>query len=87
MRPPTQVLKDLLFKLTALLTAEISPMNQAQHNAEIAKLRDEVAQAKKTWQRRMLGWQRSELLWMLRHNGSRLVPSGARWIKTLQIKS
>ena len=33
-------------KLTDLLTAEVNPVNQAQHNAEIAKLRDEVAQAK-----------------------------------------
>ena len=46
MRPPAQVLTDFLDKLTTLLTAEVSPANQAQHNMEIAKLRDEVAQAK-----------------------------------------
>ena len=37
---------DLLDKLAALSTAKVSPANQARHNAEIAKLRDEVAQAK-----------------------------------------
>ena len=46
MRPPAQVLSDLLDTLATLLTAEVNPVNQAQHNAEVAKLRDEIAQAK-----------------------------------------
>ena len=38
MRPPAQVLSDLLDTLTALLTTKVNPTNQAQHNAEVAKL-------------------------------------------------
>ena len=45
-RPPTQVLMALMDKLTALLTAVANPANQAQHDAEVGKLRDEVALAK-----------------------------------------
>ncbi len=45
-RPPTQVLSDLLDTLTTLLTAEVNPTNQDQHNAEVEKLRDQIAQAK-----------------------------------------
>ena len=41
--PPAQVLSDLLDALTTLLTAEVTPANQTQHNAEVAKLRDEIA--------------------------------------------
>ena len=37
---------DLLDKLTALLIAEVSLADQAQHNTEIGKLCDEVALAK-----------------------------------------
>ena len=44
--PLAQVLTDLLDNVTTLLTAEVNPTNQVQHNAEIAKLRDERAQAK-----------------------------------------
>ena len=40
-RPPAQVLSDLLDTLTTLLAAEVNPANQAQHNAEVAKLRDD----------------------------------------------
>ena len=43
---PAQVLTDLLDNLTALLAAEVNPGNQVQHNAEVAKLRDEIVQAK-----------------------------------------
>ena len=46
MRPPAQVLTDLLDKLTTLLTAVVYPADQDQHNAVVAKLRDEIAQAK-----------------------------------------
>ena len=46
MRPPAQDLTNLLDNLTTLLTLEVNPANQVQHNAEVAKLRDEIAQAK-----------------------------------------
>ena len=45
-RPPAQVLTDLLDNLTTLLAANVNPANQDQHNTEVAKLRDEIAQAK-----------------------------------------
>ena len=45
-RLPAQVLFDLLDTLTTLLIAEVNPRNQTQHNAEVAKLQDEIAQAK-----------------------------------------
>ena len=44
--PPSQVLSNLLDALTTLLTAEVNPVNQAQHNTEVRKLCDEIAQAK-----------------------------------------
>ena len=59
-RPPTQVLSDLLDALTTLLTAEVNPVNQTQHNADVAKLRDEITQAKEELTRRTPGWQQSE---------------------------
>ena len=46
MHPPAQVLTDLVDKLTALITTVVNPANQDQHNAAVAKLRDEIAQAK-----------------------------------------
>ena len=46
MRPLAQVLTDLVDKLTALITTVVNPVDQDQHNAAIAKLRDEIAQAK-----------------------------------------
>ena len=46
MRLPAQVLTDLMDNLTTLLTVEVNPTNQVQHNAEVAKLRDEIAQDK-----------------------------------------
>ena len=45
-RPPAQVLMALMDKMTALLTAMVNPTDQAQHDAEVARLREEVAQAK-----------------------------------------
>ena len=36
----------LMDKLTDLSIAMVNPANQAQHDAEVAKLRDEVALAK-----------------------------------------
>ena len=44
-RPPAQVLSNLLDALATLLPAEVNPVNQTQHNADVAKLRDEIAQA------------------------------------------
>ena len=35
-RPPAQVLMDLMDKLTALLTATVVPANQSEHEAEVA---------------------------------------------------
>ena len=46
MRPPTQVLIDLMDKLTALLTAMVSPANKDEHDTEVARVREEIAQAK-----------------------------------------
>ena len=46
MRPPAQVFSNLQDALTTLLTVEVKPANQAQHNAEVTKLPDELAQAK-----------------------------------------
>ena len=45
-RPPTQVLTDLLDALATLMEVEVTLDNQEQHKAKIAKLRDEIAQAK-----------------------------------------
>lgn len=44
-RPPTQVLSDL-FDALAVLLAEVNPTNQDEHNAEIAKVKDHITQAK-----------------------------------------
>ena len=46
MRPPTQVLIDLMDKLTALLTATVIPANKAEHDAKVERVREEIAQAK-----------------------------------------
>ena len=46
MRQPAQVLSELLEALATLLMVEVTPTNQAQHNMDVAKLRDEIAQAK-----------------------------------------
>ena len=45
-RPPAQVLSELLDALATLLVAEVTPATQAQHKVEVVKLRDEIAQAK-----------------------------------------
>ena len=45
-RPPAQVLIDLMDKLSALLTATIIPANKDEHDAEVARVREEIAQAK-----------------------------------------
>ena len=45
-RPPAQVLSNLLDALATLLAAEVTPATQAQHKVDVAKLRDEIAQAK-----------------------------------------
>ena len=46
MRPPAQVLIDLMDKLTTLLTATVIPANKDQHDAEVARVREEITQAK-----------------------------------------
>ena len=43
---PDQVLMDLTDKLTTLLTAIVSPTDQASHDAEVAQLKLDMAQAK-----------------------------------------
>ena len=45
-RPPTQVLIDLMDKLTTLLTATVIPANKDEHDAEVARVCEEIAQAK-----------------------------------------
>ena len=45
-RPPAQVLIDLMDRLTTLLTAIVIPADQAGHDAEVARVREEVARAK-----------------------------------------
>ena len=45
-RPPAQVLIDLMDKLTALLTAMVIPANKDEHDAEVARVREEIARAK-----------------------------------------
>ena len=43
---PVQVLSDLFDTLATLLAAEVNPVKQDQHNAEVAKVKDQIAQAK-----------------------------------------
>ena len=45
-RPPAQVLIDLMDKLTTLLTATVIPANKDEHAVEVARVREEIAQAK-----------------------------------------
>ena len=45
-RPPAQMLMDLMDKLTALLTNVVEPADKSQHDAEVARVRKEMAQAK-----------------------------------------
>ena len=42
-RPPAQVLIDLMDKLTALLTATVIPANKDEHDAEVARVCEEIA--------------------------------------------
>ena len=37
---------DLMDKMTALLTAVVNPEDQAQHDAEVAQLKQDIVQAK-----------------------------------------
>ena len=41
-RPPAQVLIDLMDKLTALLTAMVIPANKDEHDMEVARVREEI---------------------------------------------
>ena len=41
MRPPAQVLSDL-FDALATMMAEVNPADQDAHNAEIAKVKDQI---------------------------------------------
>ena len=45
-RPPAQILIDLMDKLTTLLTATVIPANKDEHDTEVARVREEIAQAK-----------------------------------------
>ena len=45
MRPPAQVLSEL-FDVLAVLMAEVNPLDQDVHNAEIAKVKEQITQAK-----------------------------------------
>ena len=45
-RPPAQVLSELLDALATLMGVEVTPETQAHHKVDVAKLRDEIAQAK-----------------------------------------
>lgn len=45
-RPPAQVLADLLDALATLMEVDVTPENQEQHKEEVAKLRDGTTQAK-----------------------------------------
>ena len=45
-RPPAQVLIDLMDKLTTLLSATVIHANKDEHDAEVARVREEIAQAK-----------------------------------------
>ena len=45
MRPPAQVLSEL-FDALAVLMAEANPADQDVHNAEIAKVKEQITQAK-----------------------------------------
>ena len=44
--PPAQVLYDLFDALAALLAAEVDAATRDQHNAEIAKVKDQITHAK-----------------------------------------
>ena len=46
MRPPAQVLMDLMDKMTTLLTTAVNPADQAQHDVEVAQLKQDIVQAK-----------------------------------------
>ena len=46
MRPPAQVLIDLMDKLTTLLTTTVIPVNKDEHDAEVARVHEEIAQDK-----------------------------------------
>ena len=45
MRPPAQVLSEL-FDALAVLMAEANPADQGVHNPEIAKVKEQITQAK-----------------------------------------
>nr|XP_045087549.1 branchpoint-bridging protein-like [Aegilops tauschii subsp. strangulata] len=45
-RPPAQALTELLEALATLMGVEVTPDNQEQHKVDVAKLQDEIAQAK-----------------------------------------
>ena len=45
-RPPAQVMIDLMDKLTTLLTATVIPADKDEHDAEVARVCEEIARAK-----------------------------------------
>lgn len=60
--PSAQVLSDL-FDTLATLLAEVNPADQDQHNAEVAKVKDQIAQAKEylTAENTRMAAERAEL--------------------------
>ena len=44
--PPAHVLSDLFDALATLMVAEVDAVARDQHNAEIAKVKDQITQAK-----------------------------------------
>ena len=46
MRRPAQVLSSLMDAWATLLTTSVTPEAQDQHNADVAKLKDQITQAK-----------------------------------------
>ena len=53
-RPPAQVLSDL-FDALATLMVEVNPANPDEHTAEIAKVKDQITQAKVDLEQRIPG--------------------------------
>ena len=44
--PPAHILMDLMDKLTTLLTGMVEPADKAQHDTEVARVHEEMVQAK-----------------------------------------
>ena len=78
--PPAQVLSDLFDALATLMAVEVDAAARDQHNAEIAKVKDQIAQAKADLATENARMVQSGLNWKHR-------PTGLDWIRMLQSKS